>query len=102
MTSKADPLDWFIEVCHVCGCQLGPGIGSRTATGRCVDPSHHQGGGIIVRVIGRHPFEQDDITRRFYRNHPEIPTATNVPTQDGGFEEAYRQDAEDAMKRDRE
>lgn len=69
---KTDPLDWYIEVCVVCGCQLGPGVGSRTNTGRCIIESHRSKGGIIVRVVGRHPIEQDDITKRFYKNHPEL------------------------------
>lgn len=52
MTDR-DPLDWIIEVCRVCGCQLGPGIGSRTRTGRCVDEDHHSVGGVVVRVQAR-------------------------------------------------
>ena len=50
LPGKREPLDWFIEVCGVCGCQLGPGIGSRTRTGRCVYEEHRQVGGVVVRV----------------------------------------------------
>lgn len=47
---KADPQKWFIEVCIICGCQLGPGIGSRTPSGRCTEESHRQHGGSIMLV----------------------------------------------------
>lgn len=44
------PHEWIIEVCAVCGCQLGPGIGSRTRTGRCVVEAHRSAGGVVVHV----------------------------------------------------
>lgn len=59
MPSDKDPLDWYIEVCVVCGCQLGPGIGSRTSTGRCVEKDHHKQGGVVIRVIGKPLHEQE-------------------------------------------
>lgn len=61
-----DPLDWYIEVCAVCGCQLGPGIGARTRTGRCIFEEHRQSGGVLVRVSAKPLSEQEPIgsTRR--------------------------------------
>jgi len=87
----ADPLDWYIEVCRVCGCQLGPGIGSRTDTGRCVIPEHRPQGGIVVRVLARHPIEQDDITRRFLGTvltapRASAPFAASPPESEEGGE----------------
>jgi hypothetical protein len=63
-----DPLNWYIEVCAVCGCQLGPGIGSRTSTGRCVVQAHHSTGGTVVRVVARPSSEQDVVTRSYFAN----------------------------------
>jgi hypothetical protein len=71
-----DPLDYYIEVCRGCGGQLGPGVGSRTATGRCVHSDHGQYGGVVVRVIARHRSEQDDIARRLLGDVPAIPRAS--------------------------
>src|SRR3954469_10036114 len=65
MTDR-DPLDWYIEVCAVCGCQLGPGIGSRTNTGRCVTPEHRSVGGTVVRVVARPDGEQDRVIRSYF------------------------------------
>lgn len=53
ITSDRDPMDWIIEVCAVCGGQLGPGVGSRTNTGRCVVEEHHSTGGVVVRVAAK-------------------------------------------------
>lgn len=50
ITNDRDPLDWYIEICIVCGCQLGPGVGSRTDTGRCVIPEHGKYGSVVVKV----------------------------------------------------
>jgi hypothetical protein len=58
IVSERDPLDWYIEVCGVCGCQLGPGIGTRTRTGRCIYESHRSTGGIVVRVSAKPLSEQ--------------------------------------------
>lgn len=63
--NKDDPHDWYIEVCAVCGCQLGPGIGSRTNTGRCVVDSHRSTGGIIVRVAAKPISEQPRSSTRY-------------------------------------
>lgn len=65
-----EPRDWYIEACAVCGCQLGPGIGSRTPTGRCIDDAHHSVGGVIVRVLARPAAEQESVTRRYIDRHP--------------------------------
>jgi hypothetical protein len=78
------PLEWYIEVCIECGCQLGPGIGSRTSTGRCVVESHRGRGGIVIRVVARHPFEQDDIAARFLRNVPDAPRARDPLEEPSG------------------
>jgi hypothetical protein len=76
--SNKDPLDWYIEVCAVCGCQLGPGIGSRTRTGRCVISEHRSIGGIIVRVQALPLSDQYDITRRYFERIKEpIPIASD-------------------------
>ena len=74
----SDPRDWYIEVCSVCGCQLGPGIGSRTQTGRCVVESHRGQGGMIVRVIARPLAEQREFTthERMKRWPDNFPTAS--------------------------
>lgn len=64
---QRDPLDWYIEVCAVCGCQLGPGIGSRTRTGRCVVEEHRSVGGTVVRVVARPDEEQDAVTRSYFK-----------------------------------
>lgn len=68
------PGDYLVEVCAVCGRQLGPGLGSPTATGRCpdVEPSglkHRSAGGIIVRAVLAHPYDQDDVARRMMREN---------------------------------
>lgn len=60
---RRPPLDWYIEVCAICGCQLGPGIGARTRSGRCVTESHRSAGGIVVRV-GARPLDQQDVVTR--------------------------------------
>lgn len=60
MADERAPLDWYIEACVVCGCQLGPGVGSRTSSGRCVHSEHHQRGGAVVRVVPRSVEEQTD------------------------------------------
>lgn len=73
---QRDPLDWYIEVCAVCGCQLGPGVGARTRTGRCVVEEHHQAGGVVVRVLGRPVGQQADAsTQRLLARHPELTYA---------------------------
>jgi hypothetical protein len=59
IVNERDPLDWYIEICAICGCQLGPGVGTRTNTGRCIHPEHHSTGGIVVRVLARPISEQD-------------------------------------------
>jgi hypothetical protein len=56
------PFEWHIEVCVVCGCQLGPGIGSHTNTGRCVQPSHRSAGGMVVRVVAAPDADQPPVT----------------------------------------
>lgn len=63
-----DPLDWYIEVCAICGCQLGPGIGSRTGTGRCVVLAHRKAGGIVVRVQSRPISEQTAVTQSYMKH----------------------------------
>lgn len=77
MTSSRHPLDWYIEVCSICGCQLGPGIGGRTPTGRCVTREHWQVGGTVVRVTARPISEQggDPSTKRLLEKHPEFCNA---------------------------
>lgn len=75
MNETRDPLDFIIEVCRICGCQLGPGVGSRTVTGRCVELSHWSSGGVVMRVIARHPVEQDAIAARVLRDTASIPRA---------------------------
>jgi len=64
LKDRREPLDWYIEVCAVCGCQLGPGIGSRTRTGRCIYEEHRRRGGVVVRVVARPLAEQPDMSRR--------------------------------------
>lgn len=81
VTDTRDPLDYYIEVCRRCGGQLGPGVGTRTDTGRCVHEGHGHYGGVVVRVVARHPFEQDDIVRRVLRDVPAIPRA-NAPERE--------------------
>lgn len=61
MPLKRDPLDWYIEICGVCGCQLGPGIGSRTNTGRCIHEDHRSTGGVVVRVEAKKPLSEQGI-----------------------------------------
>lgn len=76
ITSTRDPLDWYIEICAVCGCQLGPGIGSRTRTGRCVVNAHRSIGGTVVRVQARPISEQDSTTIGYMKRITEpIPIA---------------------------
>lgn len=60
-----DPLDWYIEICAVCGCQLGPGVGSRTRSGRCVVQEHRRVGGTVVRVQARPISDQEGVTRKY-------------------------------------
>lgn len=74
---ERDPLDWYIEVCAVCGGQLGPGVGSRTPTGRCVVEAHRSRGGRVIRVCARPSTEQayeqtgDPGSARLVAEHPE-------------------------------
>ena len=69
------PLEWIIEVCVICGCQLGPGIGSRTSTGRCVEKAHHHHGATIVRVAALPDDEQEPASVRHlgFLRHWRIP-----------------------------
>jgi hypothetical protein len=77
VTSDRDPLDWYIEVCVVCGCQLGPGIGSRTSTGRCVVEAHRSRGGMVVRVQAKPITEQESVSQRYLSQITEpIPLGT--------------------------
>lgn len=76
VTSTKDPLDWYIEICAICGCQLGPGVGSRTQTGRCVVQEHRSTGGIVVRVQALPLSEQQDISISYMKRIKEpIPIA---------------------------
>jgi len=74
--SQRDPLDWYVEICAVCGCQLGPGVGSRTSSGRCVVEGHRNIGGIVVRVQALLLSEQENITVQYMKQITEpIPIA---------------------------
>lgn len=79
---KDDPQKWYIEVCGTCGGQLGPGVGSRTSTGRCVDESHRDMGGVIMLVDALSPSLQIDINAakivqaRFKKQYKNIADAT--------------------------
>jgi hypothetical protein len=76
ITSKVDPLDWYIEICAICGCQLGPGVGSRTRTGRCVVEEHRSTGGIVVRVQALPLSEQQSTSVSYMKRMKEpIPIA---------------------------
>jgi hypothetical protein len=57
-----DPLDYTIEVCIRCGCQLS----RSTIAGRCVNRDHWSDGGVVVRVQPRPVAEQDTIAKRYY------------------------------------
>lgn len=73
MTTDREPLDWFIEVCYVCGCQLGPGIGSRTNTGRCVTPEHRSTGGVVINVTAKpQQASNGPAAAKFIARHPEL------------------------------
>lgn len=63
--NQRGPLEWYIEICAVCGCQLGPGVGSRTRSGRCVVESHRSRGGIVVLVQALPLEQQEEISRRY-------------------------------------
>jgi hypothetical protein len=79
VNSDRDPLDWYIEICAVCGCQLGPGIGSRTQTGRCVVSDHRRVGGTVVRVQALPLDQQEESTARHLKQITEpIPIARKL------------------------
>lgn len=76
IANERDLLDWYIEICAICGCQLGPGIGSRTRSGRCVVQEHRNTGGIVVRVQALPLSEQEHASINYMKRMTEpIPIA---------------------------
>lgn len=59
--------DYTIEVCAICGCQLGRG----TRAGRCENRDHWYTGGMVVHVIALPLSEQkESMTKRHWHSIP--------------------------------